>query len=282
MTIRNVECLAAFATVPSGGNPAGVWVGEILPDDAQMQRIAAEVGYSETAFISPASGYERRIRYFSPLAEVSFCGHATIASGVVLGRRHGIGTYRLATMVGDVPVTVTTVNGRPVASLRSVEPKQAEVSDALLDEALATLKWQRGDLDRNIPAVKAYAGAWHLVIAVTQRDRLARLDYDFDALKALMHREELTTLQLLHRASEDLFHARNPFPPGGVVEDPATGASAAALGGYLRNAHLIEIPSSFVIRQGDDMGRPSIINVHVPESGGIDVSGTAVDIPPGA
>ncbi len=82
--------LAAFTTDPSGGNPAGVWIGGALPSDATMQRIAAEVGYSETAFVAPdgsgAAG-RFRVRYFSPLAEVPFCGHATIAAGVALAER---------------------------------------------------------------------------------------------------------------------------------------------------------------------------------------------------
>ena len=79
--------LAAFTTDPRGGNPAGVWIGEALPSAAEMQRVAAEVGYSETAFIAPdrTGGAGRfRVRYFSLLAEVQFCGHATIAGGVVL------------------------------------------------------------------------------------------------------------------------------------------------------------------------------------------------------
>ena len=82
--------LAAFTTEPSGGNPAGVWIGGTFPTDAEMQRIAAEVGYSETAFLvpdEPAAPGRFRVRYFSPLAEVPFCGHATIASGVALAER---------------------------------------------------------------------------------------------------------------------------------------------------------------------------------------------------
>lgn len=69
--------LAAFTTDPSGGNPAGVWIGDALPPDAEMQRIAAEVGYSESAFLaSDGSGLPGRfrVRYFSPLAEVPWPG----------------------------------------------------------------------------------------------------------------------------------------------------------------------------------------------------------------
>ena len=75
-----------------------------------------------------------------------------------------------------------------------------------------------------------------------------------------------------------MFHSRNPFPVGGVIEDPATGAAAAALGGYLREKRLMQVPVKILIRQGEAMGRPSRLEVEIPESGGIVVSGTAVKI----
>ncbi|HUG21039.1 PhzF family phenazine biosynthesis protein, partial [Piscinibacter sp.] len=125
---------------------------------------------------------------------------------------------------------------------------------------------------------KAYAGAWHLVLAAKHRARLAEIDYDFEGLKALMLQHELTTLQLVWRERADLFHARNPFPVGGVVEDAATGAAAAALGGYLRDAGWIVAPASFMVRQGEDMGRPSRLQVDVPAVGGVSVTGSAIAI----
>lgn len=64
--------LVAFSNCPEGGNPAGVWVGEMLPDVGTMQRIAMELGFSETAFVAPAVGQRRTVRYYSPEAEVSF------------------------------------------------------------------------------------------------------------------------------------------------------------------------------------------------------------------
>jgi PhzF family phenazine biosynthesis protein len=268
----------AFSDRPEGGNPAGIWIGETLPTPQRMQQIAAEVGFSETAFIAPASGPVRTVRYYSPEAEVSFCGHATIASGVVLGEIEGDGTYRLETAVGTVPVTVRTQNGIRTASLTSVAPISVPATDALVDQALTALGWRRADLDPAIPPARAYAGAWHLILAVADAQRLAMLDYDFDALKALMLAEELTTLQLIWRESDDVFHSRNPFPVGGVVEDPATGAAAAALGGYLRAAQLVTPPVTLLIRQGEAMGRPSRLTVEIPTDGGIVVRGTAVSL----
>jgi PhzF family phenazine biosynthesis protein len=125
----------------------------------------------------------------------------------------------------------------------------------------------------------AYAGAYHLVLAAATLARLNTLDYDFEGLKKLMLKENLTTVQLVWRESERVFHARNPFPVGGVVEDPATGAAAAALGGYLRAAGLITVPpATLLIRQGEAMGRPSRLQVDIPVTGGIVVTGTAVPL----
>lgn len=270
--------LSAFTLDPSGGNPAGVWIGEALPSPEVMQRIAADVGFSETAFVAPARGEVRTIRYYSPRAEVTFCGHATIATGVLLGETDGDRTYRLETSVGVVPVAVTVRDGRREASLTSVEPRHEPAPAALVDAVLAGLGWRRDELDPAIPPARAYAGAWHLVLAARDSSRLATLEYDLEAMRKLMEADGLTTLQLVWRENVELFHSRNPFPVGGVVEDPATGAAAAALGGYLRDAGLIAAPTTFTIRQGEAMGRPSRLTVEVPTNGGIVVSGGAVHL----
>jgi len=270
--------LAAFSSDPKGGNPAGVWLGEHLPQPEIMQKIANEVGYSETAFITPTKGLEKIVRYYSPEAEVSFCGHATIASGVVLGSQYGAGTYSFATAVGAVPVEVKTGNKTITATLTSVTPAQTPVTDEVLSEALSLLSWTCDDLDSSIPPIKAYAGAWHLVIALKSSTTLDKLKYDFEGMKELMLREELTTLQLVWRESDKIFHSRNPFPVGGVIEDPATGAAAAAFGGYLRDAKLLATPCAITLFQGEAMGRPSTIEVSLPSTGGIEVTGSAVPI----
>jgi len=268
--------LTAFSDTREGGNPAGVWIGDALPEAAEMQRIAAEVGFSETAFLVPSSGRDRVVKYYSPAAEVSFCGHATIASGVALGGIDGTGVYRFSTASGEVSVEVSEEGGRYVAALTSVEPRHTAAPDELVDAALSLLGWRQDELDPAIPPARVFAGAWHLALAAARRERLDRLEYDFEALKALMLADGLTTLQLFHRASPERFHSRNPFPVGGVFEDPATGASAAALGGYLRAIGQISPPATLVIDQGVAMGRPSRLTVFIPPKGGIVVSGTAI------
>ena len=111
--------LSAFSASPDGGNPAGVWLGEALPADAAMQAIARRVGYSEIAFLALFAGAQRTIRYFSPAAEVSFCGHATVAAGVVLGRTSGAGRYRLSTAAGAVATASTRAASISISKVRS-------------------------------------------------------------------------------------------------------------------------------------------------------------------
>jgi PhzF family phenazine biosynthesis protein len=262
---------SAFTDTPDGGNPAGVVLDATGASDAEMQKVAAEVGYSETAFLFPDS----TVRYFSPAAEVPFCGHATIALAAAYAERHGAGSLGLQTKAGLVTVTMS-VEGGVKATLTSVEPGQKPLED--LPEVLAALGWDASDLDPALPPVVAYAGVWHPIIAVTSRQRLADLNYDFPRLAALMNRREWTTVCLVWRESRDVFHTRNPFPPGGVIEDPATGAASAALGGYLRALGEVSVPATITIYQGYDMGRPSLIGVSIPESGGIQVTGAAVSL----
>ena len=213
----------AFSNSPDGGNPAGVVLDAAGIADDLMLRIAAEVGFSETAFLTPRADGGFGVRYFSPLVEVPFCGHATIALAVAHAERHGTGQLRLATQAG--PVTVTSqraADGSVTATLVSVPPRTADIPAAELAELLSALHWSAGDLNPGIAPRAAYAGAWHPVIAATTRARLADLDYDMPALADVMKRMDWATVDLIWRESADVFHSRNPFPPGGVVEDPAT------------------------------------------------------------
>lgn len=273
---------AAFTRDPDGGNPAGVVLDARGEPDRRLQQVATEVGYSETAFLLPQPEPRRfAVRYFSPLAEVPFCGHATIASGVAHAERHGPGTLLLSTAAGPVEVVTSITDGVASARLTSVRPHSEPTDDDVLAALLGALRWAPTDLDPALPVRVAYAGARHPVVAAVTRERLAELDYDVPALGALMAAQDWTTVQLVWRRSPTEFVARNPFPPGGVYEDPATGAAAAALGGYLRELGLVAPPVQLRLRQGEELGRPGLLVVDVPAGAdtGIQVSGTAVPIP---
>ena len=270
--MTSIQRYVAFSTDPAGGNPAGVVLDAAGLDEAKMQAIAAEVGYSETAFVTGPAGAGRRVRYFSPLAEVPFCGHATVATAVALGP----GEHLFVTNAGEVPVRVDAAG---VATLTSVATRVADLAPADLTALLAALRWSADDLDGALPPRVAYAGAYHPVLAVRSRQRLAELDYDVPALTALMTARGWTTVQLVFRAADGSFDVRDPFPVGGVYEDPATGAAAAALGGYLRELGAVAADATVRLRQGDDMGRPSRLTVTLVDGeAGVRVSGSGVPI----
>lgn len=277
----------AFSADPAGGNRAGVVLDAARLDEARMLVIAAEVGYSETAFVTPGPPGEGRrsfaVRFFSPKAEVDFCGHALVATAVALAERLGAGTFVFHCQVGAVPATVDVREGVARATLTSVEPRVKEVAPEDLQEALAALGWSPAELDGALPPRIAFAGNDHLVLAAATRERLADLDYDVDRLLALMLRLRLTTLQLVWRESATVFHARDPFPVGGVLEDAATGAAAAAFGGYARELGLVPQSADLTIHQGHDMGRPSLLEVRLHAGDPrIRVSGAATRITPPA
>lgn len=273
--------LAAFTKEVSGGNPAGVVLDATGISDERMLATASDVGFSETAFMFPRPDGDLDIRYFSPMGEVPFCGHATIATAIAYASRVGPGTINLHTKAGPVTVrTDATVDETLVATLVSVPPRVSAIDDADLAELLHALRWSHHDLEPALPPRVAYAGNSHPIVAAAARSRLAHLDYDMTPLADLMDRKDWTTVNLIWREAETVFHARNPFPPGGVFEDPATGSAAAALGGYLKALGLVVPPVTVTVYQGHDMGRPSTIEVAIPaEPGsGIAVSGTAVPL----
>jgi PhzF family phenazine biosynthesis protein len=271
VAMTDVLRYAAFTDRPEGGNPAGVVLDAGGLSDAEMLAIAADLGYSESAFLTGD-----RLRYFSPLAEVAFCGHATVATAVALGP----GERVFQTTHGPVRVTTRRdAAGRVAATMTTVPPRVIDLAGDDLDEILAALRWQRADLDAALPTRVAFAGVWHPIIAAGTRERLRDLDYDFDRLGALMAARDWTTMQLVWRESPTHFHARDPFPPGGALEDPATGAAAAALGAYLRELGLVSAPATITIVQGEDFGRRSELTVDIPaDRAEIDVTGTAVVI----
>ena len=279
IVIMEILRYAAFSADPAGGNPAGVVLDATGLGETDMQRVAAEVGYSETAFLVPGEDRHFAVRYFSPKAEVPFCGHATIASAAAYAERHGPGILHLNTRAGLVEVSTTVqADGTTTATLISVEPQTKPISAGDLAALLEALRWTPGDLDAAMPPRVAFAGAWHPIVAAVSQQRLANLDYDIAALGSLMAQRDWTTIDLVYRESTLAFHARNPFPPGGVVEDPATGAAAAALGGYLRELALVEPPATVTVHQGHDMGRPSLLTIEIPAQPGtgIAVTGAAV------
>jgi PhzF family phenazine biosynthesis protein len=227
--------LAAFSHNGCGGNPAGVAFYDAMPSDGKMLQVAKEVGFSETAFVVKQEG-GWRVRYFAPAREVPFCGHATIALGAVLGKRYGEGEYKLQLNDGAISVRAKRSGKGFVATLLAPETRSEDAPMEYVNKSLAAFGLQVEDLNPRFPVRFAYAGAnKHLILVLKDRKTLADMKYPFDEVKSLMAEQDLVTISLLWNESDEVFHSRNPFASGGVYEDPATGAAAAALAGYLRD-----------------------------------------------
>ncbi|WP_176248508.1 PhzF family phenazine biosynthesis protein [Sulfitobacter sp. HGT1] len=261
--------LASFSTQNKGGNPAGVVIAPQHPSEDEMRKIAADLGYSETVFAHP-QGDAWRVRYFSPESEVPFCGHATVALGAALASAQGNGMFKLT--LNDTAITVEghNQNGQMHAALQSPATHSAPAKSGLTDAALSLLGLQKSDLDPRFIPTFAGAGATHLILALKSRDRLAAMSYDLAAGRDLMRAHGIVTIALVWVEDNQRFHVRNAFASGGVIEDPATGAAAAAFAGYLRD---IKWPhgGKITIIQGEDMGAKSIITAEIPDEKGASI-----------
>lgn len=276
--------LLAFAAEPGGGNPAGVVLDATALDEARMQRIAADLGHPETAFVTAREGRRLRVRYFSPGAEVPFCGHATIATAVALADADGTGDYTFETAAGSVEVsTDRDAIGRISAGFTSVEPYVVDLEADVADRLLRILGLTGDDLDVRMPLAQAFAGNLHPVVAIAARETFDGVVFDPAALRTLMdERSWKGTVTVIH-VGDDLAdglvaEARNLFPVGGITEDPATGSAAASLGAYLRDRLGMRGPFRLTVRQGRHIGRPSVLAVEVPATGGIHVRGGATPL----
>jgi PhzF family phenazine biosynthesis protein len=271
----DVQRIAAFSDEGVGGNPAGVVIAEALPSASEMQLVAAEVGFSETAFAAPIDG-GWRVRYFSPESEVPFCGHATIALGAALARQFGDGVFALTLNDAEITVEGRSGDGLVAAALQSPPTRSKAAPAGLVTEVMELFGYREEQLDPRLPPAIIHGGADHLLIALNSREALASMRYDLEAGRTLMKREGLVTIVFAYAETPQLFHTRNAFASGGVYEDPATGAATAALAGYLRDRGW---PHGGVLEivQGEDMGSRSRLRAEIPVAVGssIRVSGTA-------
>lgn len=279
MSTPDILRYTAFCSDPAGGNPAGVVLDARGLDESDMQRIAAEVDFAETAFVLGTRGDgARRIRYFSPVAEVPFCGHATVATAVALAERGDADGDAIvfATAVGDIRIEVERTASGIHAAFTSVEPTVRALPDGDRDAILGLLSLTTTDLDPALPPRLSDAGNPHPILVLADARTFDTFTFDAGRVRALMDdRGWPATITIARRLGPDRFAARNLFPVGRIVEDPATGSAAAALGAALRSLAAVAVPGRIVIEQGGHVGRPGLLTVDVPAHGGIRVSGAA-------
>ena len=261
----------AFTDQPFGGNPAGVVFleGDIFPKEGLMLQIAAELRYSETAFVRRDSECEYTVRYFTPRAEVKLCGHATIATFSLLYQMQlAKGECLCHTLAGDLRIEVGEKVLMQMATPRIVDT----IADA--EEIYRAIGVTDNQPTR--PVQIAYSGLPDIMIPLSNVAKLNALQPNMEAIMAITQKYEVVSFHVFAFAEDSYTaHVRDFAPLYGVPEESATGTANAALTHYLAVNKLIPATGDLSFLQGEAMGRPSVVTTRITADGIIYVGGTA-------
>ncbi|MBO6731112.1 MAG: PhzF family phenazine biosynthesis protein, partial [Maricaulis sp.] len=186
--------------------------------------------------------------------------------GAAIAKRGNLSPVKLQLNSGSAMVQGSKTGSQLKAVLWSSRTRHTAAAPELLRAAHDLFGFNLDDFDSRYPPAVIEAGARHLLLCLKDRDQLARMNYDLATGAKLMRDWDLATINLVCEEESGLFHSRNAFAAGGVFEDPATGAAAAALVAYL--AELDGSVSRITVLQGYDMGVPCIIHAEAPEEAG--------------
>ncbi len=255
-----VYILSSFAKSRHGGNPAGVVLDADELEEKAMQRIAAEVGFSETAFVQKSEKADFKVRFFTPVEEVDLCGHATIAVFSLLADQEKIpfGEFTQETKAG-----ILKVEYRPDRTIFMSQclPKFCEVIDK--SEISNSLNINENQITGKLPAQIVSTGLRDILIPINDLETLLSIQPDFDAIKEISKRYDVTGYHVFTMETKynSTAHCRNFAPLYDIPEESATGTSNGALSCYLYKYGIISENqcSKLVFEQGYSMDKPSEI-----------------------
>lgn len=268
MTSYRYVVADVFTDVPLTGNQLAVFTDGRGLDDAAMQALALEIGFSETVFVLPAEqGGTARIRIFNPRHEMPFAGHPTLGTAFVLGAPLQRGVIELETGVGTVPVTLERDESGGIVFGRMAQPVPRVETVEEPERVLAAV-----GAERSLLPVELYDnGARHLVVMLEEAE-LAGLRPDGEAIAALA----VTGVNCVARGAAS-WRSRMFWEHG---EDPATGSAAGPIACHLARHGLVAFGEEIVIAQGVEMGRPSTLHARAEGGEGlidaVEVGGSAV------
>ena len=267
----------AFTDQLFGGNPAGVVLLDsgVFPKEELMLQIAAELRYSETAFICRHSAQEFTIRYFTPKAEVDLCRHATIASFFLLHQKGlASGQCLCHTKAGDLHIEV----GEKVM-MQMAKPCIVETLTET-EEIYQALGMK--DDHPTMPVQIVYTGLPDIMIPLHEVVTLQALHPDMQAVSDITKRHEAVSFHVFVFGNDGYTaHVRDFAPLYDIPEESATGTANASLTFYLQQCGCLgkEAECSFI--QGEAMGRPSVVATRIQADGSVFVGGTAAVVAEG-
>lgn len=283
MAMRPYLIVDVFTANPLEGNPLAVFTAADGLDGLWMQRIAREMNLSETVFVlEPEQGGDARIRIFTPTVELPFAGHPTLGAAYVVCAQRGLDVVELETGAGVITVEFAGQDGlapldqpglvhlpglpgrmrQPVPAWEPYE-RAAELLDAL------------GVESSRLPVEAYQNGPRHVYVALDSEEAVHLLRPDLGALGAL------PGIGVSCFAGAGVRWKTRCFVPAlGVGEDPATGSAAGPLAVHLARHDQIAFGQQIEIRQGAEIGRPSVLLARVEAVGGqvtgVEVGGAAV------
>ena len=261
----------AFTDQPFGGNPAGVVLldGDTFPNEELMLKVAAELRYSETAFVRRLSPTEYHLHYFTSKAEVELCGHATIATFSLLHQmKLAEGECLCHTLAGDLRIEVGTKVMMQMATPRIV----ATLEDT--DEIYRALGVT--DYRPTLPVQIAYSGLPDIMIPISDVTTLNGLHPNMEAISVITQKLKAVSFHVFAFGNDGYTaHVRDFAPLYEIPEESATGTANAALTHYLQQNGCIPSVGDFSFLQGEAMGRPSVVATRIAVDGTVYVGGTA-------
>ena len=261
----------AFTDQPFGGNPAGVVLldSDAFPEEELMLKVAAELRYSETAFVVQHSDNEYTVRYFTPKAEVELCGHATIATFAMLHHENGLtGRCLCHTKAGDLAIEV---GDRVMMQMSTPQIVKTIDEPEEIYRALGVV-----DYTTALPVMIVSTGLPDFMIPIGDVETLNRLQPDMEAVSAITKKYEAVSFHVFAFGNDGYTaHVRDFAPLYDIPEESATGTANASLTHYLQQNGCIASAGDFSFLQGEAMGRPAVVSTRVAADGTVYVGGAA-------
>lgn len=287
LTFEHVD---VFTTKPFGGNQLAVFENPGKLTKAKMQLIAREMNFSETTFIFPSKekDVDARVRIFTPADEIPFAGHPVLGTAfVILGSRKGKKADKLVLELDAGRIEVEVVKSTKTETKLSMTQPVPKFGSALQNRGQAARAVGIKNFDLLGGGVVSN-GMDFLIMEARDTEVVAGAHLNMEEAVNVTSRHKVAGIYLFARleSGKTNVHARFFAPVLSIAEDPATGSAAGALGGYL--SRILKFPSELklVIKQGKEMGRPSLLQADVHCDRGmvqkVQVSGSVVRVGEGS
>ncbi|MFJ7914597.1 MULTISPECIES: PhzF family phenazine biosynthesis isomerase [unclassified Lysinibacillus] len=287
MKMVTVHHYDAFSTIPNMGNPAGVVVEGDQFSELEMQAIAKQVGFNETAFALKSDKADLRIRYFMPGHEMNLCGHATMATIYALktkGLLKDKSKLTIDTKAGILPIEIKEQKGKIHMTMQHAAP-QFKAFNGSKTKLAQSIGLTEEAIHPELPIVYGSTGIWTLLVPIINLsyfEKMTPQTADFPDVLEEMPKASVHPFCLEAFDKYADMHARHfSSPYSGTIEDITTGTASGVMGAYFAECmdRQAQLPKTLIIEQGQELGKDGRVHVHVKNDEGkltISISGTAV------